>query len=54
MLGKRKVKVVCAAIMNDYEIVVSFSDQTTALISVDQLLQAAPARVGPETERQIR
>jgi hypothetical protein len=30
--------------LNDYEIIVEFSDRTTATISVEQLLAFAPAR----------
>jgi hypothetical protein len=44
-----RIRIVNAEAMNEQEIVVDFSDGTTAVISVEQLLAVAPTRVNSET-----
>jgi hypothetical protein len=44
-------RIVSADRLNDYEIAVDFSDRTTAIISVEQLLAIAPNRIDSGSEK---
>jgi hypothetical protein len=46
-----RIRIVSAEPMNEREIVVDFSDGTTAVISVEQLLAVAPNRLDSESEK---
>jgi hypothetical protein len=44
-MDEDSVRIVSAEAMNEHQIVVDFSDGTTAVIGVEQLLAIAPDRV---------
>jgi hypothetical protein len=46
-----RTKVVSADPLNDYQIIVDFSDRTTAVLSVEQLLSMAPNRMDAESDK---
>jgi hypothetical protein len=47
----KRMKIVNADRLNDHQIAVDFSDRTTAILSVEQLLSMAPNRSDSETEK---
>jgi hypothetical protein len=47
----KRMKILNADRLNDHQIAVDFSDRTTVILSVEQLLSIAPNRLGAETEK---
>jgi hypothetical protein len=47
----KRIKIVSADRLNDHELAVAFSDRTTAIVSVEQLLSVAPNRMDAESDK---
>jgi hypothetical protein len=50
LVETERAKVVSADPLNDYQVIVDFSDRTTAVLSVEQLLLHSPNRMDAESD----